>query len=450
MGTLADSFNEMLDGLAEREKLRAAFGSYVDPDIAERVLAEGELLEGQEVEVTAMFVDVRDFTPFAERSSARETVAFLNDFFALVVPIVLEHGGHANKFIGDAVLACFGAPGAAARPRRCARLAAACEIAHAVDEHFGGDVGIGIGLNSGPVVVGSVGGGGPARLHRDRRPGQRRGAGRGRRPARPATRCCSPRPRAACSSARDAFTLGARGALELKGKSDRVLLHAPGRRGRSFDAVRRAAHGRRLAADKSRVSLRRLLVLAPVAVITVMGLALPAAAPAKQDKGQGHGKPAKVSMAAKPAKPAKPAKAAKAAKAGEAPKAGKKGQSAGAVKGKGVASPAPQPTPSTPRAPVTQPGATPPAASTPAKRRTAARRRARARRPPSTAGGGPASRRAHRPARRAPTTAVPARPAAGPVTQPGRSGSRASSQPTRLPPRSPGRCATSSRSYRAR
>ena len=57
-----------------------------------------------------MFVDVRDFTPRAERSSARETVAFLNEFFDLVVPLVLDQGGHANKFLGDGLLAVFGAP----------------------------------------------------------------------------------------------------------------------------------------------------------------------------------------------------------------------------------------------------------------------------------------------------------------------------------------------------
>jgi adenylate cyclase len=159
MGTLAGSFNEMMDGLSEREALREAFGSYVDPEVAERVLEEGELLEGEDLEVTAMFVDIREFTPFAERSSARETVSFLNDFFELVVPIVLKHRGHANKFLGDGLLAVFGAPERMSDHADHA-LAAAREIAQAVEERFGGEVRIGIGLNSGPVVVGSVGGGG--------------------------------------------------------------------------------------------------------------------------------------------------------------------------------------------------------------------------------------------------------------------------------------------------
>src|SRR4051794_10136667 len=94
IGQLARSFNEMLTGLEERERLRTAFGSYVSPDVAERVMAEGELLEGEDVEVTVMFVDIRDFTAFAERSTARETVAYLNDFFGLIVPIVERHRGH--------------------------------------------------------------------------------------------------------------------------------------------------------------------------------------------------------------------------------------------------------------------------------------------------------------------------------------------------------------------
>jgi adenylate cyclase len=159
VGELAGSFNEMMQGLAEREALREAFGSYVDPEVAERVLEEGELIEGQEREVTVMFVDVRDFTSFADRSRPSETVAFLTEFFELVVPIVKRHGGHANKFLGDGVLAVFGAP--EPLPDHAERaVAAAREILEAVERRFRGEVGVGIGINSGPVVIGSVGGGG--------------------------------------------------------------------------------------------------------------------------------------------------------------------------------------------------------------------------------------------------------------------------------------------------
>jgi adenylate cyclase len=160
MGRLAGSFNEMMQGLSEREALREAFGAYVDPEVARRVLEQGgELIEGQEREVTVMILDVWDFTQLAERSSARETVAFLNDLFGIVVPCVTEHGGHANKFLGDGLLAVFGAP--ERLPDHADRaVAAAGDIARQLTRRFGAELSVGIGINSGPVVVGSVGGGG--------------------------------------------------------------------------------------------------------------------------------------------------------------------------------------------------------------------------------------------------------------------------------------------------
>jgi class 3 adenylate cyclase len=159
MGSLAASFNEMLRGLEEREALMEAFGSYVDPDVADRVLREGELLEGEQVEATMLFVDICDFTAFAENASAREAVAQLNEFFGLVVPLVLDARGHANKFVGDGVLAVFGAPERHGDHADCA-LDAAVRIADAVEQRYGGSLRIAVGINSGPVMVGTVGGGG--------------------------------------------------------------------------------------------------------------------------------------------------------------------------------------------------------------------------------------------------------------------------------------------------
>jgi class 3 adenylate cyclase len=116
-GTLAQSFNTMVEGLGERERLREAFGAYVDPGLAERVLREGSDLAGEEVEVSVLCLDIRDFTAFAERSSPRQIVGTLNEFWELVVPVLLRHGGHANKFLGDGLLGVFGAP----EPRRGSR-----------------------------------------------------------------------------------------------------------------------------------------------------------------------------------------------------------------------------------------------------------------------------------------------------------------------------------------
>ena len=92
-GRLAESFNQMVAGLEERERLREAFGAFVDPQLAERVLEEGTVIEGEEVEVTVLFVDIREFTAFAEHASATEVVAELNAFYELVVPVLVRHGG---------------------------------------------------------------------------------------------------------------------------------------------------------------------------------------------------------------------------------------------------------------------------------------------------------------------------------------------------------------------
>jgi adenylate cyclase len=158
-GNLARSFNEMVAGLAERERIREAFGTYVDREVAEHILREGTDLAGEEVEVTMMFIDIRDFTGFAERSTAPNVVATLNRLFERIVPVIHEHGGHVDKFVGDGLLAVFGAPRRQADHADHA-LAAALEIERAVREEFGGELGIGIGLNSGTVVAGNVGGAG--------------------------------------------------------------------------------------------------------------------------------------------------------------------------------------------------------------------------------------------------------------------------------------------------
>jgi class 3 adenylate cyclase len=158
-GELAASFNAMVAGLGERARLRDAFGTFVDPALIERVLAEGTDLRGEEVEVSVLFLDVRGFTAYAERAAPREVVATLNELYEAVVPVVLHHGGHANKFIGDGLLAVFGAPDRHADHADRA-VAAAREIAALVAGRFGDRLRVGIGVNSGPVVAGTIGGGG--------------------------------------------------------------------------------------------------------------------------------------------------------------------------------------------------------------------------------------------------------------------------------------------------
>jgi class 3 adenylate cyclase len=157
-GELAAAFNSMVAGLRERERLHAAFGTFVDPALTERVLAEGPDLRGEEIDATILFLDVRGFTEFAERAAPHDVVAGLNQLYAAIVPVVERHGGHANKFIGDGLLAVFGAP-ERHRDHALRGLAAAREIAQLVRGGSAGVLRVGLGLNTGRVVVGTIGGG---------------------------------------------------------------------------------------------------------------------------------------------------------------------------------------------------------------------------------------------------------------------------------------------------
>jgi adenylate cyclase len=158
LGQLAHDFNLMARGLQEREQMREAFGTYVDKEVAALILSGQFPEEGVEIDVSIMFCDVRGFTSYAERAPATEVVATLNRLFSVMVPIVDKHGGHVDKFIGDGLLAVFGAPELFADHADRA-VAAAREIAAATNAL---DIGlsVGTGVNTGRVVAGSIGGAG--------------------------------------------------------------------------------------------------------------------------------------------------------------------------------------------------------------------------------------------------------------------------------------------------
>ncbi len=159
IGQLQLGFNAMAAGLAERERIRETFGAYVDPEVAAHILEEGINLAGEQVEVTIMFVDVRDFTGFAERTGPAEVVAAINRLFERIVPIIHTHGGRVDKFIGDGLMAVFGAP-RRQRNHADSALSAALEIVAVLAREGVDELPVGIGLNSGPVVAGNVGGAG--------------------------------------------------------------------------------------------------------------------------------------------------------------------------------------------------------------------------------------------------------------------------------------------------
>lgn len=157
-GRLAQSFNDMVAGLEERERLHEAFDAYVGPDVTEMVLRDGTHLHGEEHDVSVLVLDIRDFTAMAEQASAVRIVDFLNEFYGLVVPLIERRGGRADKYVGDGLLAIFGAP-EPLEDHADRAVAAALEIAVAIRDRYD-DVRVGIGVNSGQVVAGTLGGGG--------------------------------------------------------------------------------------------------------------------------------------------------------------------------------------------------------------------------------------------------------------------------------------------------
>jgi adenylate cyclase len=130
----------------------------MDKQVVELILSGQFPDEGVEVDVSIMFCDVRGFTSYAERSPAPEVVATLNRLFSAMVPVIDRHGGHVDKFIGDGLLAVFGAP--EVYPDHADRaVAAAMEIVQATAQ-LGTGLSVAAGVNTGRVVAGSIGGGG--------------------------------------------------------------------------------------------------------------------------------------------------------------------------------------------------------------------------------------------------------------------------------------------------
>jgi adenylate cyclase len=164
IGQLGRTFNWMVEGLEQKEKIRALLRKAVSKEIAEELIRRGEInLGGEEKKVTVLFADIRGFTAFSEGASAPQVVAQLNDYFGRMAGVIDQHHGVIDKFIGDAVMAIFGAPISTAADVDNA-LRAALGIARAL-ERLNEDrerKGLApwtnvIGLNTGPAVVGTMG-----------------------------------------------------------------------------------------------------------------------------------------------------------------------------------------------------------------------------------------------------------------------------------------------------
>ena len=149
----------------EKHRIRDSFEHYLSPEVISRVLKNPDLLQlgGEKKELTVMFTDIRNFTSLSEMLEPQELVAFMNQFHSAMTGIILEQGGTLDKYIGDAIMAFFGAP--VEQPRHAL---IACRTALSMMEHlyecrknwcFPGfsRIEIGLGLSSGEMVVGNMG-----------------------------------------------------------------------------------------------------------------------------------------------------------------------------------------------------------------------------------------------------------------------------------------------------
>lgn len=163
LGDLAQAFNAMSTGLAERDQVRDLLDKNVSPEVAARLMQEGSGLGGEEREVTVLFADLRGFTTLSENLPPREVVALLNRYLDCMAQAIEAEGGVIDKFIGDEVMALFGAPLAGSNSaRRALRAALAMRAALAVLNAELATEGqpplaFGIGINTAPVIAGNIG-----------------------------------------------------------------------------------------------------------------------------------------------------------------------------------------------------------------------------------------------------------------------------------------------------
>lgn len=148
----------------EKRKLRLAFERSVGPQVMEAILASGrDFLKGERSQITVLFSDMRGFTSVAERAEAENLVTVLNEHFEAMTAIIMKHEGTLDKFVGDEVMALFGAPlPLEDHALRAVRTALEMQRAHkelmARWEAAGQEaVPIGIGINSGEMIVGEIG-----------------------------------------------------------------------------------------------------------------------------------------------------------------------------------------------------------------------------------------------------------------------------------------------------
>jgi adenylate cyclase len=165
LGTLTQAFNDMSRSLGEKEMIKRAFSRYVAREVVNEILKAPEqiALTGARRQVTVLFCDIRGFTATAESLPPEEVVELLNAFYDLMIETTFKHDGTLDKFLGDGVMAVFGAPlyrpdhALMAARTALAMQASIRELSARRVAAGKSPLNVGIGLNAGEVIAGTVG-----------------------------------------------------------------------------------------------------------------------------------------------------------------------------------------------------------------------------------------------------------------------------------------------------
>ncbi len=230
----ATALDDYLLERRRRQQTAAAFSRFLDPRVVAQLVDDGatrQTLDGQAHEITVLFSDIRGFTTLSEQHPPAVIVGLLNDYFSRQVEVIFRHGGTLDKFIGDAIMAFWGAPSPDPDQARHA-IAAALEMTEVLEafKREAGEIGagfdIGIGLHTGPAIVGFIGSeqrqdytaiGDTVNLA-SRIEGLTKAHGRVLVSAETRTRCG------------DVFDFAHTGSYKVKGRSAEVDLYVPSRR----------------------------------------------------------------------------------------------------------------------------------------------------------------------------------------------------------------------------
>jgi adenylate cyclase len=163
-GAVAKAVNKMAAELSERERVKAAFARYVSKQVMNSILdSNTEIrLSGDRRRISVLFCDIRGFTSISENLPPEKVVQLLNEYFESMVEVVFRNKGTLDKFIGDGMMVIFGAPDDDPYQEENALKAAVemqAELRKLADKWRpeGLNLRIGIGINSGPAIVGNIG-----------------------------------------------------------------------------------------------------------------------------------------------------------------------------------------------------------------------------------------------------------------------------------------------------